>query len=67
MPEEAKTPRSAINETAEYSTAPNAEIERIKTLILQHEESGKLACYVLSEGQLYPETKSVYEDLIKLD
>lgn len=37
--------------------------KRLKNKILSHPEKGKLSTYIISNGKLYPEMKSVYEEI----
>ena len=37
--------------------------ERLKKIVLSHPEKGKLSTYIISNGKLYQEMKSVYEEI----
>ena len=37
----------------------------LKNHIMKHPDSGKLACYVVSKGKMYPDMKSVFDDLVQ--
>ena len=53
---------SQINEN--FITQNQESINEIfKKKVLEHEESGKIACYMISNGELYPEEKQVVNDL----
>tara|TARA_B000000609_G_C24121282_1_gene319716 strand:- start:107 stop:298 length:192 start_codon:yes stop_codon:yes gene_type:complete len=38
-------------------------IKQLKKKILSHSQSGKLSTYILSNGKIFQEMKSVYEEI----
>ena len=56
----------AVPNTETTTDTGSLYIQRLKQLLLVHPDSGKLSCYVISNGAMYPELSEAFMRLHEL-